>query len=106
MSESSELTGPLVKMIRQMGILCERMNSGKVKVRGGWMQLHSAGTADVLCFPRGRVVWIEIKDARGHTNKEQVEAQAAFRDKVLELGHEYARITSIDQGLEAVRGKE
>ena len=106
MSESSELTGPLVKMIRQMGILVERMNSGRVKVRGGWMQLHSAGTADVLCFPRGRVVWIEIKDARGHTNKEQVEAQAAFRDRVLEIGHEYFRITSIDQGLEAVRGKK
>ncbi len=102
MSESSELTWPLVKMIRHMGILCERMNSGKVKVRGGYMQLHTAGTADVLCFPRGRIVWLETKDANGHTNKEQVEAQAAFRDRVLALGHEYHRITSLDEGINAI----
>ena len=106
MSETSELTGPLVKMYQQAGAIAFRMNSGKVKVRGGWMQLHSAGTADILCFPRGRVLWLETKDSKGHTNKEQVEAQAAFRDKVLEIGHEYFRITSIDQGLEAVRGKK
>ena len=36
MSESSEITAPLITMIRQMGIFAERMNSGKVKVRGGW----------------------------------------------------------------------
>jgi hypothetical protein len=99
MSETSEITGPLVKMIRQIGILCERMNSGKVKVRGGWMQLHSPGTADILCFPRGRVVWFETKKIDGHTNPEQIENQDEFKRKVTELGHEYYRITSIDEGL-------
>lgn len=99
MSESSEITGPLVKMIRQMGIFCERMNSGKVKVRGGWMQLHSPGTADILVCRRGRVVWLETKTDKGHTNPEQVENQAEFKRRVMELGHEYYRITSIDEGL-------
>ena len=102
MSESSEITGPLITMIRQMGIFAERMNSGKVKVRGGWMQLHSPGTADILCFPRGRVVWLETKQPKGHTNKEQIENQAEFKRKVEELGHEYYRITSIDYGLEVL----
>lgn len=103
MSESSEITGPLIKMIRQMGILCLRMNSGKVKVRGGWMQLHEKGTADILCFPRGRVVWIETKDVVKDFHKEQREAQGSFRDTVVAIGHEYHLVRSIDEGLEAVR---
>src|SRR6185312_13280519 len=103
MSESSELTGPLVKMFRQMGIFCERMNSGRVKVRGGWMQLHSPGTADILACPPGRVVWLETKHAKGRTNREQVENQSEFREMVKRLGHEYYRIESIDQALEVLR---
>lgn len=103
MSESSEITGPLVKMILQMGILCERMNSGKVKVRGGWMQLHSPGTADIMAFPPGRVVWLETKTVDGHTNKEQIENQSEFARKVQRLGHEYYRITSISDGIEALQ---
>ena len=31
MSEQSEITGPLVKMLRQMGIFTLRLNSGKVR---------------------------------------------------------------------------
>lgn len=103
MSESSDLTSPLIKMIGQMGIFCERMNSGKVRVRGGWMQLHSAGTADILVFYRSRVIWFETKDAKGHTNKEQIDNQARFRDKVEAIGHEYYRIKSIDDALAVLR---
>ena len=103
MSESSEITGPLVKMIRQMGIFCERMNSGKVKVRGGWMQLHSAGTADILAFPRGRVVWLETKDVAKDYHKEQREAQEAFRERVIALGHECYTIRTIDEGVAVLR---
>ena len=103
MSESSEITGPLVKMIREMGIMAERMNSGRVKVRGGWMQLHTAGTADILAFPAGRVLWMETKQPKGHTNKEQLDNQDEFERKVKALGHEYHRVTSIDQGIDLIR---
>ena len=103
MSESSEITGPLVKMIRQMGILCERMNSGKVKVRGGWMQLHSPGTADILAFPHGRVVWMETKDVKKDYHKEQREAQESFRERVIALGHECYTVRSIDEGIAVPR---
>lgn len=103
MSESSDLTSPLVKAIKQIGIMATRMNSGKVRVRGGWMQLHEPGTADILCFPRGRVVWLETKTIKGTTNKEQIENQAEFQRVVTALGHSYHRITSIDEGLAAVR---
>lgn len=103
MSESSELTGPLVTAIRQCGVMCERMNSGKVRVRGGWMQLHADGTADILAFPRGRVVWLECKKLKGTTRKETADNQAEFKRKVEALGHFYYRVTSIEEGLAAVR---
>ena len=103
MSESSELTGPLVAAIRKCGVMAERMNSGMVRVKGGFMQLHSPGTADILAFPRGRVVWIECKTLTGKTRKGTAEDQAEFKRKVEALGHSYHRVTSLAEGLEAVR---
>lgn len=99
MSETSELTGPLVKMLRQMGIFTLRLNSGKVRVRGAWMQLCPEGTADILCFPGRRVVWIETKALKGSLRQKQAE----FRDTMTSLGHEYHEIRSLDAGLDAVR---
>lgn len=41
----------------------DRANSGKVKVKGGWMQLHENGTPDLLGYSTGGImVAIEIKD--------------------------------------------
>ncbi len=99
MSETSELTGPLVKMLTQAGVTAIRMQSGKVRVRGGWMMLAPAGTADILCFPRGKVVWLETKTLKGELRQ----AQEAFRDRVMQMGHKYFVIRSIDEGLEAIR---
>ena len=90
------------QMIREAGIFCERMNSGKVKVRGGWMQLHKKGTADILAFPHGRVVWLETKNVKKDYHKEQAEAQAEFGERVVALGHEYHVIRSVDEGLEVI----
>ena len=103
MSESSELTGPLVAAIRKCGVMCLRMNSGKAKVRGGYLQLHEKGTADILCFPRGRVVWLETKAVAKDYHKEQQKSQADFRAQVLALGHEHHVIRSLAEGLAAVR---
>ena len=99
MSESSEITGPLITMIRQMGIFAERMNSGVIKSGKRYIHLHTPGTADILVCLRGRVVWLETKTEKGRTNPEQIENQAEFKRRVTELGHEYYRITSIDEGL-------
>ena len=104
MSETSEITAPLVKMIRQMGVMCLRMNSGIVKKGNRFIHLHEPGTADIMAFPRGRVVWLEVKLPTGKTQKERQKLQDGFRDTVLALGHEHYRITSIDEGLKAIRG--
>jgi hypothetical protein len=109
MSENKDLTRPLIDALNRTGGLAMRMNSGRVRVKGGFMQLHEKGTADILFFPRPRSVgqyaeapvWIETKS--GHSNREQIENQAAFREKVEALGHRYIRATTIDEGLEALR---
>jgi hypothetical protein len=108
MSENKDLTRPLIDALNGTGGLAMRMNSGKVRVKGGFMQLHEKGTADILFFPRTKgfggceiPVWIETKS--GHSNKEQIENQAAFREKVEALGHRYIRATTIDEGLAALR---
>ena len=99
MSETSEITRPLLQILKQIGILSFRMQSGVLKKGNNYIHMCEKGTADILCFPRGRVVWLETKKPKGHTNKEQIENQAEFKRKVTELGHEYYRITSIDEGL-------
>jgi len=109
-SETSEITAPLVKMIRKMGVLCLRMNSGIVKKGNRFIHLHEPGTADILAFPNlyrhieGRVVWLEVKLPTGRTQKDRAELQERFRQTVLALGHEHYRITSIDEGIKAIKG--
>lgn len=102
MSETSELTGPLIKMLRQAGVLTFRMQSGRVKVRGGWMMLCEAGTADILCFPKGKPCWIETKAVKRESHKAQREAQDAFRELVEGQGMRYVYARTIDEGLAAL----
>ena len=103
MTETSEITGPLLKMLNQSGALAMRMPVGRVNVGRHWIMLHEEGTADILCFPRkGGVVWIETKAPKGATRKERALKQAEFRDRVLQFGHRHIVARSIDEGLAAI----
>ena len=111
MSETSEITGPLIAALNQTGGYAIRMNSGKIRAGKRWIILHEAGTADILFFPRNIIpsahrkpVWIETKQPKGHTNPEQVKAQADFKAKVEALGHRYIRVTSVKECLDLVLG--
>jgi hypothetical protein len=100
MSETSELTGPLISALRDAGAWPIRMQSGRVRVRGGWMMLAPAGTADILCFPQRKpITWIETKTLAGELRGKQEE----FRERVVGWGHRYIVARSIDEGLEALR---
>lgn len=105
MSETRTITTPILQALKKMGILCFRMNSGKLRVRGGFVHMAKRGTADILCFPyitstrRSNVLWIETKDPQGATAKEQREAQAAFKEEVEALGHTYLKAHSLDDVL-------
>src|ERR1035437_5402033 len=123
MSETAELTTPLIKALNQTGGWAERMNSGIARKGRYTVHLHGKGTADILFFPRcvdqsampGRLgeplkwknvwtqpVWIETKQPKGTTAKDQIDAQAAFKEKVEDLGHRYLRVTSIAECFEAL----
>ena len=84
-----DLKAQVVAALNQLGYLWFRMQSGRVRVKGGWMMLHKEGTGDILVFPPGRVCWLELKVKGQKTAKERVEAQAEFGKQVQALGHEY-----------------
>lgn len=49
----------------------DRANSGKVKVRGGFMQLHEKGTPDLIGYSiDGKFIGIEIKDEANFYGKD------------------------------------
>lgn len=50
-----------------------RINSGKVKVNGGWMQLAAEGTPDRLALFKGKSIWIEVKTIGGKLSAAQIE---------------------------------
>jgi hypothetical protein len=60
----------------------DRANSGKVKVKGGWMQLHEIGTTDYLGFTtRGKFIGIEFK--RPSTKDDLSEEQREFSERLI-----------------------
>lgn len=100
MSETSTLTGPLIKMLRDAGILTFRMQSGVIPKGNRYIYLCEKGTADILCFHRDRVFWLETKDPKGSTQKQREDDQFKFQQRVEELGHYYLRITQIPESVE------
>lgn len=115
MSETSVITGPLIKALNQTGGLALRMNSGTINIGKRYIHLHEEGTADILFFPRSwrftvtrgpdaeRPVWIETKIPDARTKKSRIAKQAEFRATVEALGHRYVMAKTIDEGLEALR---
>jgi hypothetical protein len=110
MSETSEITGPLIKNLNQTGGYAIRMQVGMAKIGKHYIHMHEEGTADILFFPRltcnqraRTPVWIETKHPKGTTHKERAIKQAEFRARVEALGHRYILATTVDEGLEALR---
>jgi len=100
LSETSDLTGPIRQALEKAGYFVLRLNSGKVRVRGGFMQLCPPGTADLLlCLPNRLPIWMETKAVKKDHHKEQQAAQGAFRDRVEALGHTCITVRSLDDVL-------
>lgn len=92
-----DLKAAVVTALNQLGHLWFRMQSGRVRVKRGWLHLHKEGTGDMLVFPPGRVCWLELKAEGQKTAKERVEAQAAFGATVTALGHEYRICETVEE---------
>jgi hypothetical protein len=48
----------------------DRANSGKVRVKGGFMQLHESGTPDLIGYSiGGKFIGIEVKDEKNYNTE-------------------------------------
>lgn len=79
MSETSEVTTPGLKALRFLSqTWAMRVNSGGVKVRGGFMHLAPEGTPDIMGTRKGRAFACETKicsDEKLRDAQERVAAQ-------------------------------
>jgi hypothetical protein len=71
----SDIQRAILDAFQAMGVLAFRINSGKVRARGGWYQGAPAGFPDVLVVvpPHGRLLGLEVKTATGKERAKQVE---------------------------------
>lgn len=68
----SEIQKEILKYTKQHPKVAwiDRANSGKVKVKGGFMQLHENGTPDLIGYSvEGVFIGIEIKDVANFNKK-------------------------------------
>jgi len=70
----SEIQRAILDAFAAMGVLAFRINSGRVKAKGGWYQGAPAGFPDVIVVvpPTGRLLGLEVKTATGEENADQV----------------------------------
>lgn len=107
MSETGNVTAPILAALTKAGYFCMRLNSGMAKIGRHYVKLCPKGTADILlCPPFQPCVWIETKTEKGHTNPEQVKAQAEFAFRVEALGHSYLRATKLDDVLAVLNSRK
>jgi hypothetical protein len=106
MSETSAVTAPIVKALNEAGYWAIRLNSGKVKVRGGWLNLCPPGTPDILVLlSGGRCLWVETKDVKKDYHKEQQESQGDFHARLEGLHHRVVVARCLDDVLAALEGR-
>lgn len=102
MSEQSEVTGPILTALKQLGMAVWRNQSGRVRVRGGVMRLADAGTPDIVGFlDDGRFLGIECKNLDGkhpHTKE-----QWAFGMRLVAAGGVYILARNIDDVLHGLK---
>lgn len=73
-----------------------RLNTGAFRNANGrpiFMHSGGAGVADIVAFPRGRVLWVEAKAPSGRQTPEQ----ASFQQRVEREGHAYIVARSSDE---------
>jgi hypothetical protein len=89
----------ILDAFQAMGVLAFRINSGKVKTRGGWYQGAPAGFPDVVVVvpPSGRLLGIEVKDGKG----EERESQIRMRADLTRNGAVVVTVRSVEEALRA-----
>jgi hypothetical protein len=58
----------------------DRLNAGKVKVGGKYLQLAKKGTPDRFYISKGQIYFVEVKRPGEKPTKEQIERHQELRD--------------------------
>tara|TARA_R110002096_G_scaffold322008_2_gene516125 strand:+ start:2031 stop:2369 length:339 start_codon:yes stop_codon:yes gene_type:complete len=70
MKSENEIQREGLDYAESLGVEITRTNAGKVKVRGGWMQLCKKGWSDATGYnQKGQIVLIEFKDEKAWSSK-------------------------------------
>lgn len=106
MKRENDIQAEVIAALRKMGKFVLRLNSGKARVKGGFIQLCPTGTPDIqviehidtktISLSYSRVTWLEIKRPREKQTPEQVE----FEMTALQRGERYFICYSLSDALE------
>jgi hypothetical protein len=98
-SETSDIVTPLIWALNRIPyVWARRIHSGKVRVRGGWMQLGDEGAPDVFVLADGAPVFLEAKATAGKVSA----AQAKEHGRIRRCGGTVLVVRSVAEGLQAV----
>ncbi len=92
----SDRQAAIVEALARVGRLAIRVQSGKVKVRGGWMTLAPNGTPDLYVLGWG---WLECKAEAGKLSADQL----TMHDRIRRAGERVAVVRTPAEALAAVR---
>lgn len=96
------LSRSIASAVESLGFIVVRLQSGKARVRGGWMQGNASGTPDRgALISRGRICWLEVKD-----ETDERPSQKEWRERVARLGHEVAIVRTVGDAVAAVRAAD
>lgn len=98
MSET-QLSHDIQRALNKLGVWCIRVQSGRVKVRGGWMHLAEEGTPDLYCPALN--LWLEIKTPGG----EREASQVAWHSRAAREGVKVAVVRSVSETIRAVASR-
>jgi hypothetical protein len=92
----TKLSRAIREQLTKCGFMVERIQSGKVKVRRGWMYLASKGTPDLHLVGLG---WLEVKRPGEEPDDEQLRWHAQARGR----GARVAVVHSVAEAVELAR---
>jgi hypothetical protein len=100
--EETKLQRAIIDAIELQGAYVERINSGKVKVRGGWMHGLKEGSPDLRGYiaPTGRAYYLEVKLPGEKPKPEQLAWKATHEKR----GALHAFVTSVPDAVAVMSG--
>ena len=98
MSEA-DIQRQITDALRKLGAFVFRIQSGKVKVKRGWMQLAPEGSPDlgVIVPPGGVFLGLEVKDAKGKLR----DAQVTVANALCRAGAAVRTVRSVEDAVRA-----